>query len=174
MKKIIAGISGVLIFAPKVSLAHCPLCTIGAGALAVLAASLGISTIVVGIFTGAFALALGVWLSKLVKKAYVPFQDSLIIALIYFSTIIPIMPFIREYRPLYVSFAGGYGTFLHNTYTVNLYIAGALLGLLVMLAVPTLSQEVTKRRNGKHLPFQGLIVSFTLLILLSLAVQFLT
>lgn len=46
---------------PRATFAHCPLCTIGAGAAAVGAAWLGVSYMVIGVFLGAFGLAIGLW-----------------------------------------------------------------------------------------------------------------
>ena len=72
MKKSLFLAASILTLIPKIALAHCPLCTVGAGALAVLAASLGISSLVVGVMIGAFALALGLWIGKMPKKKYIP------------------------------------------------------------------------------------------------------
>ena len=91
---------------PNVTYAHCPLCTVGAGALAVLAASIGVSSVVVGVLIGAFSLALGFWLSGMVKREYIAFQKHILTTLIFLGTVVPIAPFIREYGPLYISFIG--------------------------------------------------------------------
>lgn len=152
---------------PKVVLAHCPLCTAGAGALALVAASLGVSSVVVGVFIGAFSVALGLWIAGLMKREYVQCQKTLVTGLIFLGTVIPVMPFIRHYGPLYVPFLGEYGT----TYTVNLYILGVLIGLIVMLVSPYLSRMVTRMR-GQQLPFQGITITMFLLIVVSLIIQF--
>jgi hypothetical protein len=151
--------------------AHCPLCTAGAGALAVLAASLGVATPVVGIFIGAFATALGLWMARLLKKKYIKYQDAAVSVIVYLLTIIPIMPFIIEYRPLYVSFFGEYGTLFHNTYLINLYIFGAILGAVLLFIAPYLSRVVTRLRTGKIFPFQGLGITFILLIVVGVILQ---
>lgn len=158
---------------PSVSFAHCPLCTAGAGALAVLAASLGISPVVVGILIGAFALALGLWLAGTIKKQYVPEQKAIIAAIIFLSTVLPIMPLVQAYGPLYISILGNYGSILHNTYTINLYILGVSIGALLMLAAAPLSRLLTKVR-GTQLPFQGMTITFSLLVTAALVVQLLS
>lgn len=153
---------------PKVSLAHCPLCTAGAGALAVTAAYFGVSSIVVGIMIGAFALALSLWLAGIVKKEYIPYQKQILTVLVFLGTVVPIMPLVRAYAPLYVSFLGEYGT----TYTINLYIFGVVIGALVMFLAPFLSKGLTKVR-GKQIPFQGISITLVLLVVASVIVQLL-
>mgnify|MGYP006929334256 CR=1 FL=1 len=56
------------IFSARIVSAHCPLCTIGAGAAAGAAIWLGISKVVVAMFIGAFAMSMGMWFSRIIKK----------------------------------------------------------------------------------------------------------
>jgi len=172
MKKLL--VIPALIFFPKVVSAHCPLCTVGAGALAVFAASIGISTMVVGVFIGGFALALSTWIAKLPKKKYLSYQYQILTLVVFFGTIIPIMPFIREYRPLYVSLFGDYGNVFHNTYTINLFVAGSIIGALLMFIGPYLSKQVTKMRNGKIISYQGISISLLLLVVASIIIEILS
>ena len=153
-------------FVPKVASAHCPLCTAGAGALAILAASLGVSSVVVGVLIGAFALALSLWISGMVKKQYIPYQKHILTAVIFLGTVIPIMPFIEHYAPFYVPFMGEYGT----TYTINLYIFGVVIGSFIMFVAPFLSKLVTKFRS-KQVPFQGISIAIVLLVAMSVIIQ---
>lgn len=155
---------------PGTVLAHCPLCTAGAGILAVIAASIGISTIVIGLFIGAFSLALGIWLSRSIRKKYIKHQGIIVTTIIFAGTILPIMPLIREYRPLYISIVGEYGTLLHNTYILNLYLLGAIMGAFLLLISPYLSKNLTKL-TGKKIPFQNMIITFSLLIIFGLVLQ---
>jgi hypothetical protein len=53
----------ILIFLPSFVFGHCPLCTVGTGILAILAREMGVKTEVLGIFIGAFSVALGFWTS---------------------------------------------------------------------------------------------------------------
>jgi hypothetical protein len=171
MKKItkIGLLSGIIAI-PNIASAHCPLCTIGAGALAVFAASIGVSSIVVGIFIGAFALALGSWISKIIKKEYIPYQKPVVTALIYLSTVIPIMPFIRDYGPLYIPWIGNYGT----TYTIDLFLLGAVIGLIIMLIAYPISKWVTKINGKALMPYQGLIITFCFLLVVSVIIELLS
>lgn len=159
----------VLALLPNTVLAHCPLCTAGAGILAVLAASLGVSSVVVGILIGAFSLALGLWIAKAVKKQYIPYQEQILTILIFLGTVIPIMPLIQHYAPLYVPFIGEYGT----TYTFNLYILGVIIGTLVMYFAPFISKVITTLRR-KQMPFQGVTITLVLLIVTSVIAQLLS
>lgn len=159
----------VIALVPKVASAHCPLCTAGAGALAVLAASLGVSSIVVGVLIGAFSLALGLWISGAVKKHYIKFQTQILTIVIFLGTVIPIMPFIEQYAPLYIPFIGAYGA----TYTINLYIFGVVIGALIMFIAPYISAFVTKVRK-KQIPFQGITITVSLLVVVSVVIQLLS
>ena len=165
MRKLTAPILiGFILITAKSASAHCPLCTAGAGALAVLAASLGVSSVVVGILLGAFALALALWLAPMLKKQYVPYQRQILVALIFLGTILPIMPLIRDYGPLYISLGGEYGTWFHNTYTIDLFLFGSVVGALIMFLAPFVSRGITKLR-GKQIPYQGVALTLVLLTL---------
>lgn len=159
------------LFQPKIASAHCPLCVAGAGALAVVAASIGISTIVVGLFIGAFSLALGIWFSRLAKKKYIKYQDLIVSIMIFLGTILPIMPLVQEYRPLYISLIGEYGTLLHNTYIINLYLLGSIIGAILLFVSPYLSRYLTKLTSQK-IPFQSMIITLGLLTIIGLILQF--
>lgn len=162
--------SAVLLGIPALTYAHCPLCTAGAGALAVLAATLGVKTMIVGLLIGAFAFALGMWVSKIVKREYIPYQKQILTFIIFLSTVLPIMPLVRHFGPLYVSLFGPYGTLLHTTYTIDLYLAGVIIGALIVFMAPTISRKITELR-GETISYQGLSITLGLLILASLIIQ---
>ncbi len=171
MKKTASLFAVFLVLAvSKTASAHCPLCVAGAGALAVLATSLGVSSVVVGILIGAFALALGLWLVPLVKKQYIPYQKQILTLLIFVGTIVPIMPFIKDYGPLYISLGGEYGTPWHNTYTIDLFLFGSMVGAVLMLVAPFVSSRVTKLRS-KQIPYQGVAITLFLLVIASVIAQ---
>ncbi|MCF6276562.1 MAG: hypothetical protein L3J07_01790 [Candidatus Magasanikbacteria bacterium] len=170
-KKIAVSFLSIGLFVPTIAKAHCPLCTAGAGALAVGAAYLGVSTIIVGMFIGAFALALSLWIERIVKKQYIKYQKQIIITLVFLSTIIPIMPLITEYQSFNLYLFGEYGSLLNRTYMYNKFIVGVIVGTLIMYASPYLSMYIKEKRNGKLIPYQGIIITFSLLVLFSLIVQ---
>lgn len=152
--------------------AHCPLCTAGAGVLAVLAASMGVSLAVVGVFIGAFALALGIWLARSLKKKYVKYQEQVVSLIIFLLTVIPIIPFADEYRSFSIYWIGDYGSLLNRTYIVNNFIFGSIAGALLLLIAPFISRKITQIRQGKAWPYQGITITFILLLAAALAFQF--
>ena len=160
----------LIIFLSKNVMAHCPLCTIGAGALGAGAIWLGISPVVVALFIGAFAMSMGMWFARVIKKQYVPFQKILIVAIIFFTTVIPLilMPIFKALGPLYLSFIGDYGT----TYVFNYSLASSFLGGLIVLSTPSISKFITKKRNYKTLPFQGTLLTLALLVVVGVLIQF--
>ncbi len=152
--------------------AHCPLCTVGAAAAAGGAAWLGVNNAVIGVFLGAFAVSMGWWVSKLIKKQYVPYQMALIILFSFATTIFPLLPLITGFYPLYISMMGDYGSLLNRTYLVNLFLFGSIIGGIIVSVTPWLSKKISDSR-GKTLPYQGIILTFALLIILGIFLQFL-
>jgi len=151
--------------------AHCPLCAMGAGAAAVGAVWLGISKVVVGLFIGAFAMSMGMWFSKIPKKEYVKFQKTIIILVIFLTTIIPLLPIFSYNKGIFIDLAGDYGSLLNRTYVINASLIGSLLGGVIVFISPTLNKKIKSLRNGKGIPFQGILVTFSLLILIALIIQ---
>lgn len=146
--------------------AHCPLCTLGAVAVAGGAAWLGVSHIVIGLFIGAFAVSLGWWFSGILKKSYFRYQKLAIILFFFLTTVLPLLPLIKAPTPypLYISFFGEYGSMFNRTYLFNLFLVGSIIGGLIVSLTPSLSKAITSWRKGKTLPYQGLTLTFILLI----------
>src|SRR3989338_4467050 len=109
MKKgiLLSAIAGLFfIFLAEFVSAHCPLCTMGAGAAAAGAVWLGVRKVVVALFIGGFAMSMGMLFSKLIKKKYIPFQKTVIVLVVFLTTVIPLMPLFTAIGPLYLSFMG--------------------------------------------------------------------
>ncbi|PIO07344.1 hypothetical protein COU59_03390 [Candidatus Pacearchaeota archaeon CG10_big_fil_rev_8_21_14_0_10_34_12] len=163
MKKILFGIPLfsliAILFSDFVS-AHCPLCTLGAGAAAGAAVWLGVSKVVVALFLGAFSMAIGLWFSKFIKKKYIPYQKSLIALIVFLATLIPLLPFFTAIGPLYIPFMGDYGL----TYAFNYSIASSLLGAGIILASPFVSRKATII-SGKTFPYQAITITLLMLII---------
>ena len=149
-------------------MAHCPLCTIGAGAAAAGAVWLGVSKVVVALFVGAFAMSMGMWFSKIPKKRYVPFQKTLIVALIFLTTVLPLLPIFKAIGPLYLPFIGDYGL----TYAINYSLISSLFGGMLVFISPFLSKKINEKR-GKSMPFQGMILTLSLLLIIGALIQLL-
>ena len=157
----------LIIFLSKNVMAHCPLCVVGAGAAGAAAVWLGVSKVVVALFLGAFAMSMGMWFARIIKKKYIPLQNFLIVAIIFFTTVLPLMPLFKALGPLYLSFIGDYGT----TYVFNYYLASSFLGGIIVLSTPSISKAITKKRNNKILPFQGTLLTLALLIIVGILIQ---
>ena len=172
-KQAIFGISltGVLSLVSAPAYAHCPLCTAGAAAGAGAAALLGITYGTIGIFLGAFATALGLWIARIVKKQYIPAQRTVIFWAVYLSTLVPLVPLLKDYSPLYISWMGEYGGLLHRTYLINWFIIGAVIGTLIVWLAPRLSALIIKWRDGNVIRFQGLILTLLLLVTAGVLMQ---
>ncbi|PIN91743.1 hypothetical protein COU61_01865 [Candidatus Pacearchaeota archaeon CG10_big_fil_rev_8_21_14_0_10_35_13] len=166
-KRVILFLSVLLgIFIIPSVMAHCPLCTIGAGAAAGAAIWLGVSKVVVALFIGAFAMSMGMWFSRLIKKKYVPFQKTLIITIIFLTTVFPLMPLFSAIGPLYIPFIGAYGA----TYALNYSLGSSLLGGGITLISPGLNKKI-KEKTKRGFPYQGIVLTFSLLLIASLVIQ---
>lgn len=159
---------GLNMFFPKVVFAHCPLCTIGAGAVALGATWLGVSAFSIGIFLGAFGIAVGLWIGRLIKKKYFPHQALIIGVISFLATIIPLKPLFFDNSPVLIALYGDYGTWLNTTYLIDKFIVGSIIGAVIILISPRVSKSISKARNNKLIPFQGIIITFALLLFFSL------
>ena len=148
--------------------AHCPLCTVGAGAAAAGAVWLGVSKVVIGLLIGAFAMSMGMWFARIPKRQFVPFQRTLIIGIIFFTTVLPLLPIFSAVGPLYLSFIGEYG----KTYAVNYSLASSFLGGTITFVSPSLNKKIKEKRNDKGIMFQGILLTFSLLAVAALIIQF--
>ena len=128
---------------------------------------LGVNKVVVALFLGAFAMSMGMWFARIIKKKYIPLQNFLIVALIFFTTVLPLMPLFKALGPLYFSFIGDYGT----TYVFNYSLASSFLGGIIVLSTPSISKAITKKRNYKTFPFQGTLLTLILLIIVGILIQ---
>ncbi|PJE50732.1 MAG: hypothetical protein COV29_03290 [Candidatus Yanofskybacteria bacterium CG10_big_fil_rev_8_21_14_0_10_36_16] len=140
--------------------AHCPLCTAGAGLAALGAKWLGVGAAPIGVFVGAFGMALGYWASHWIKKNYFKGQGQAIVAGSFVGTVVPLVPLMQEYSSVYVPFLGEYG----RTYLINHFLIGSLVGGIVIVISPIISKKISLLRNGSALPYQGLITTFLLLL----------
>ena len=168
MRKLFSIILLTPILLAKTVSAHCPLCTIGAGAAAAGAVWLGVSKIVIGLLIGAFAMSMGMWFARIPKKQFIPFQKTLIISILFFTTVLPLLPIFSAVGPLYFSFIGDYG----KTYAVNYSLASSFLGATITFISPSLNQKIKEKRSGKGIMFQGILLTFLLLAIAALIIQF--
>ncbi len=151
--------------------AHCPLCTAGVAAAAGGALWLGVQNAVVGLFVGAFAVSTGWWVSKLIKKQYIPYQKAAIIVSSFLLTVIPLYSLLSDIYPLYISWGGDYGSLFNRTYILNTGIMSTFLGGLIVSLTPSLSKVLSSLRRGKIIPFQGVILTLGMLIAVSALLQ---
>ncbi len=159
----------LLAFLPGYALAHCPLCTIGAGAVATGAMFLGIANSVIGVFMGAFAVALGLWISKYVNYKW-RYKDELLAVVSWVLTVMPLQPMFKSYTSIYIMWFGEYGSVFNRTYIIEKFIIGSIVGAFIVYLSPYISKKITMIR-GKTVSFQGMIITFTLLILVGIIFQ---
>src|SRR3989338_8718980 len=172
MKMKISIISIMLFFSAQPVLAHCPLCTLGAGAAALGASWLGVGAMSIGVWLGAFSLALGFWMARIVRKKFFSHEDKIIAVVSFFGTILPLMPLMRDDGSIFINWAGDYGTLLNRTYVFNKFAIGAVLGAAIMYFAPLISKKISKWRN-KSIQYQGMIAILSLLAAISILIEIL-
>src|SRR3989344_838133 len=170
MKKLISFIF-IMPISIKYAYAHCPLCTITAGAAAAGGVYLGVNKIVIGLLIGAFAMSMGMWLARIIKKKYIPFQKTLIILLIFLLTVIPLLPIFSHIGGFNIGLTGDYGSLLNRTYVIDHSFLASFLGGAIVFISPSLNRRI-KEKTKKNVPFQGIIITFLLLIIAALTIQF--
>lgn len=167
-KRLIASVIGSGIALAQPALAHCPLCTVGAAAAAAGAAYFGVSDGAIGVFIGAFGASMGYWISRVVKRKYnrsfFPLQTPAFILGSFLLTVIPILPIFKGFVPLPLLLFGEYGSFFNRTYLLNTFFIGSVIGAVITSLTPWLSSKITLLRKGKFVPFQGIILTFVLLL----------
>lgn len=163
--------SGIAVLKPVTVSAHCPLCVGGAGAAAGAAALLGVSYGAIGVFIGAFSVAMALWIPRLIKAQYIPHQSKVLSVLIYATTVGPLLPLFEDYSSIYLDLGGEYGTLMNQTHLINLFLVGAVIGTIIVLAAPYISSQLSRLRSGKLIRFQGLLITFTLLIIAAIGMQ---
>lgn len=161
MKKILAFATFLLII-PQFIFAHCPLCTIGAGAAGGLAVWLGVSQGVVGIFIGAFGFAIGLVTAKKFRKV----PAYLLGLLAFVLTVLPVAGLFRDVYGLFIPFLGEYGEVIN----INQFLLGSVVGVLVLIFSPFVSKKIKKIR-GKTFQFQTMLITFGLLFLVSVIAE---
>jgi len=156
---------------PAKVFAHCPLCVGGAGAAAALASLMGVKYGAIGVFIGAFAVALSLFIANRLPKKF-KFQNIIVGWVIYLTTVIPMYPFLKgDYTSWFISAGGDYGSIFNRTYLIDLFIVGAIIGSLIVFYSMKLSSYITRKRDGKQIKFQGMILTFSLLLICATILQ---
>lgn len=167
-RKIIASVIGSGIALAQPALAHCPLCTVGAAAAAAGAAYMGVGDGAIGVFIGAFGASTGYWISRILKKkynrAFIPLQTPAFILVSFLLTAIPVLPLFKGFVPLPLLLFGAYGSFFNRTYLLSTFFIGSMIGAAITSSTPWISSKITLLRKGKFVPFQGIILTFVLLL----------
>ena len=147
--------------------AHCPLCTGAVVAGAVGAKYLGLDVTIIGIFSGAFAISLGLWIGRKIRR-FIPFQTAILVIASFLLTILPAMPLIKDTVYVPILLAGEPGTLLNQIYFVNKLLLGSIIGGIATLLAYWLHVFVKKQRGKVMFPFQGIAFTVGALVIASM------
>lgn len=144
-----------LLTAPP-ALAHCPLCTAGAGAGLFLSRWLGIDDSITGVWMAAFLAASSLWLANSIKKKFIPGQNTLIYLAVFASTIWSFYAFklVSEHAGLIMG--------------IPKLIFGMISGGLVFYLVDIVNLAIKKIRGKSLFPYQSIVFSLGSMLFLSL------
>lgn len=131
---------------------------------------MGVAKPVLGIFIGALGVSMGWWFAKKIPKEYIPYQKEVLIVASFLLTVVPILPIIGQQQAFFIGLHGSYGSLLHNTYMYDMSFLTSIIGGTVVTLSPRISRKITEIR-GKHIDYQGILVTFATLIVLSLTIQ---
>ncbi len=154
IKKIILTIFGInsLLFGSV--RAHCPLCTAATGAAVAVTRFYGVPDSVVGLWIGAFAVSMVLWLNRILKRQYVPFQGELLTIAAILTTVVPFY------------FAGLFNI-SSTIFGIDKLLFGILLGGFLTWLMPVVSRQIKAVNNKVLFPRQTLILSIVVLIVTS-------
>lgn len=144
--------------------AMCPLCTAGAAIGLGIARYYGVDDIIIGLWLGALAVSTALWLSDVVKKrikhSIIPFQETLVVLAVIASTIVPF------YLAGFFNGMPSMPSMVDTIFGINRVAFGTVIGGFVMFVGAPLSSFI-KRKRMKAFPFQTIILTLLLLIVLS-------
>ncbi len=154
--------------------AHCPLCTAGIAVAAGGASIMGVNNVVIGLLVGGFAVSTGAWAANALLKKVNSVIKNLVVLASFLLTVLPLTALMNEsYYPFGVFWFGEYGSLFNQTYIIDKFLVGSLIGGAIVFAAPGISKLVTKARGGRMIAFQGVGITLLLLVTLGVILQFL-
>lgn len=155
----------------KIASAMCPLCVAGAAIGLSVARYYGLDDTVTGIWLGALAVSTALWVNSMIRSRMrkakmkpVPFQDVIMFVIVVAATIIPFYS---------AGFFNGMKGMSDTIYGINRLVGGAVIGGVITLAGPPLSNFIKRKRNSVF-PYQTIILTLGLLAILSLLLWYVT
>ncbi|GBD34786.1 hypothetical protein HRbin35_00537 [bacterium HR35] len=99
--------------------------------------------------------------------------DCASILISFFSIVLPLKLYFYETGSFYLYLFGDYGSLFNRTYVYDKFLLGSIIGGIIILISPSISKKIIQLRQGKIFPYQGLIINFLLMILISIIFQLL-
>ncbi len=151
-----------------VTSAMCPLCVAGAAIGLSVARYYGVDDLVVGLWLGALAVSTAVWINNVINKKtkvkIVPLQGFFVITVLIAATIMPFY---------FAGFFKGMPNMVDTVFGINRLVVGSLIGGIVTFAGSPVS-NVIKKKRGKVFPYQTIILTLLVLVVLSLLFWYVT
>lgn len=163
------GWMAVAAFLPVPVRAHCPLCTTAVGGAVVGAAALGLPVGIVALLGGALLASSGLWLASALRKrskarwVHHRATPHIIVWATLASLIIPLMltPSVRAASTSMELLIIGANEW---AVTIDWLLVGGIIGTLTMYAGFWISDAIKRQKGRVLIPFQGIAITFALLV----------
>lgn len=149
----------------------CPLCTAGAAIGLGIARYYGVDDLVIGLWLGALAVSTALWINSVVnnqmnkrKLKPVPFQGTIVFIAMVAATIVPFY---------FAGFFKGMPGMSDTIFGTNRLVVGTIIGGIVTFGAPSLSNFI-KRMKKAVFPYQTVILTFGILVILSVLFWYIT
>lgn len=158
-------------------MAHCPLCTAGAGAGIGIAKAYGVDDSISGLLIGALIASSGLWAHNVLKKRKIniPLQAFLLIIIMFLLFAVPFY-----YKGLIINFEmvrsmpEQHSMLGMGTYGIDKLLFGMIFGTILLSAVFITSDHIKLKRGKRLFAFQGLVFMIAALAVFSLIFWLLT
>ncbi len=144
--------------------AHCPLCTAAIGAATVSLGIFGVSTSVIGLMVGAFAVSTGMMVGKIFGRRWVAVSVMVSFAV----TVLPLLYMFKDVAYIPVYLYGEPGSLLNRVYFVNRFLLFSAVGGLEVIAAYLVHSWI-KNSRGVLFPYQGIAITLLVLALTAAA-----
>lgn len=122
---------------------------------------------VVGVLVGAFGLALGIFIARVLPERYIPRQTQVFGLIAFLAIVVPFRYFVSGFNPVYIpiSISG-------NLYLLEKFFLGAFLGGAVLIVAPLICRLLMSIGSSKESPLLDLVLSLGFLALAAYFFQF--
>lgn len=163
MKRIykFAPLLPIILSAPGMASAFCPICTVAVGAGLGLSRYLKIDDAISGIWVGALLMSASLWFAGYLKKRK---WNTL------WSVLLSIALYVATFVPLY--YYGVIGHPNNQIFGIDKLIFGIIIGTIIFPISTSIHLRIKAgNKNKSHFPFQSVVIPISILLIASFALK---